>query len=445
MSLKRRVLLALISVLTLFVVAQALLAYLSLDDQEDELADVFVLAEARALAQRVARGEVRGPAGTALLEGGTQLSAWLVDTAGRSIPEPLPQHLQGLADGPHRPGRPNRHLHVVVLPTVDGRLFVQYDAEQNEAKVREFGFYMLGLGVLCVVLGGALSWRVAAWLVGPIERLTARLSDWAPVARRGEATHTNTAVEEEGRLLAAFDRVQDRFERVIAHEREFVANVGHELRTSLAALRTDLEMLAVNVSAPEADRVRRAISAVDAMAGVLDTARAMSRRQPAEAQRVAVSRCVDDAWASVLGRDGTDTMHFDNQVLPGTTVNADRHALLTILRNLIRNAIEHAAPTRCVVRQSARGVEVIDDGVGIAPEDLPFVFERYYRGRLVDAAGQTGEGDRGLGLAIARQLADLNGWTLTVSMASQADPALARGTCFTLDFHRAVEGTSTKL
>jgi signal transduction histidine kinase len=445
MNLKRRVTLALVSVVTLFVAAQGVLAYLSLDDQEDELADAFVLAEARALAQRATRGELRGPAGIAFLEAGTDLSAWLVDAAGNAMPQPLPAHLAGLADGPHRPGRPNRHLHVIVLPTAEGRLFVQYDAERNEAKVHDFGAYLLGLGALCIALGAALSWRVAAWLVGPIERLTARLSDWAPADGRGGISRSDPSGEEESRLLAAFDRVQDRFEQAIADEREFVANVSHEIRTPLAALRTDLEMLASTAGVTQAERLRRAVAAVDTMAGALDAARAMSRRRRAEPQTVDVARCVDDAWASVQSRAATEGVRLVNEVAPGRSVEADRHALLTILRNLMRNALEHATPTRCVVRLDARGIAVIDDGAGIAAADLPFVFERYYRGRRVDSTGQPTDGERGLGLAIARQLADLNGWTLTVGPAPQADPGFAQGTCFTLAFHRADDAASTKL
>jgi signal transduction histidine kinase len=126
---------------------------------------------------------------------------------------------------------------------------------------------------------------------------------------------------------------------------------------------------------------------------------------------------VDDAWLSLGAYPGIGQLEFVNAVPPDTVVNVDRHALLTILRNLIRNAIEHAAPARCVVRLTDRGIEVTDNGPGIPAEDLPFVFERYYRGRLADSPGIPAA-DRGIGLAIARQLADLNGWSLTAASAA---------------------------
>lgn len=453
MNLKRRVSFALAAVVTLFVTTQGVLAYLSLQDQEDDLVDELVMSHARAMAQRIERGELRAASGKAILEASANPSVWLLDAEAGAIPGPVPPHLAALADGPHRPDRPSQELHVVVMPTAQGRLFVQYDAEQNEAKVREFGLYLIGLGAVCIALGLVLSWRVAAWVVSPIERLTARLAAWAP---DGDAAPT-AQTDEESRLLGAFNRVQRRFEQAIAHEREFVANVGHEIRTPLAALRTDLEMLSETLAggSSQHQRLQRAVAAVDAVTGSLEAARAMSRRRGAEARPVDLASCVDDAWASVqvggeadgAGEAGAiGTLAFANEIAPGTLVHADRHALLTILRNLIRNAVEHAAPSRCAVRLSERGVEVIDDGSGIAADDLPNVFERYYRGRLLDSPqGGSADGERGIGLAIARQLADVNGWTLTVQPAPRVDAAFAQGTCFILGFSRPDEPPSTKL
>jgi signal transduction histidine kinase len=434
MTLKRRVTLALSALVALFVIVQGVLAYLSLEEQEDDLVDQLVLTEAQALATRAARGELDGERADELLDPGPSLSAWLVRPDGSARPQPLPEYLQPLGDGPHRPGRPERHLHVVVQTTAAGRLYVQYDAEQNEEKVRQFGYYLIGLGAICIAFGIVLSWRVAGWVVAPIERLTVRLADWAP-----EATATDgPGTDEESRLLGAFSRVQGRFERAIAREREFVANVGHEVRTPLAGLRTDLEMLQALTAAdaPQRGRIDRALAAVDSITDALATAASVARREPSNARPVDLARCVDDAWASLESLPGIEQLRFANEVPHASWVRADRHALLTILRNLIRNAVEHAAPARCVVRLTAHGIEVIDDGPGIAAADLPYVFDRYFRGRRVDSPGVPADGERGLGLAIARQVADQNGWALNVEPASFDGTGFGRGTRFVLALQR---------
>lgn len=435
MNLKHRVTLALVAVVTLFVVAQSVLAYLSLEEQEDDLVDQLVLNEARTLAQRLAEGDLR----RSLSEVGDNPAAWLLYPDGRTFPEPIPAHLRSLADGPHRPGRPERDLHAVVMRVPQGRLFVEYDAQQNEAKVHEFGLYLIGLAALCIALGTLLSARVAAWVVGPLERLTARLANWAPA---DGTTPALASSDEESRLLDAFNRVQDRFEHAVAHEREFIANIGHEIRTPLAALRTDLEMLSVSAQGSAQPRLARALAAVDAMTSALEAARAMTQPQRSTAQLIDLAQCVNDAWASVQPPSSTTKLTLHNEIPLEHRVQADRHALLTILRNLMRNALEHASAQRCVLRLTERGIEVLDDGVGIAEEELPNIFERYWRGRLRDTAQEQTPAttERGIGLAIARQLADLNGWRLSAQAASEVDPRFAQGTCFTLQIQK--QGTS---
>ena len=429
LSLQRRVTFALAAIVAIFTVVQASLAFLSLHDQEDAVVDELLLGEARRLATRIERGEIDARSSMDVFNPSANLSSWLVDASGSAAPSELPGYLRGLADGPHRPLQVSRELHVVVMPTSAGRLFVEYDAEQNEAKVRAFGYYLIAGGALCIALGVVIARRLAKIVVAPIERLTTSLSDWAPE----NAIAEHAVSDEETRLLAAFHGVQGRFEQAIAREREFLANVSHEIRTPLAALRTDIELLEISLppDSLQQQRVRRALAMIDAITGSLESARALTHRQHVAAQPVTLARLVDDAWTSLGTEPHRRGLRFENHVPAQAIVNADRHALLTILRNLIRNAAEHASPALCAVRLTADGVEVADDGPGIAANDLPFVFDRYYRARLADAPEQAQRDERGLGLAIARQVADLNGWKLS------ARSEVGRGTCFVLHLNGA--------
>jgi signal transduction histidine kinase len=411
LSLRERVSLALVSLVAVFVFALGTLAVLSLGEQEDDLADEWVLAEARRLAAHAERGDLHNPGNVELFTPTSTLRAWLRAPDGTVRPGPLPGYLEGMGEGIHWRSFATAELHIAVIGTGRGRLYVQYDASANEAKVRRFALYLSLLGLLCVAVAFVVSRRVASVVVGPIERLTGQLSDWAPQA----AVAQTAGSDEEQRLFDAFQRVQGRLERVIAREREFVANVRHEIRTPLTALRTDLELLALaddGADPARAARLQRTLSMVDAVDAALESAHVVSRRGPLLPQPVALASCVDDAWASLQADVGIDGLRFVNTVAADVVVEADRHALLTILRNLIRNSAEHAAPARCVVSYRDDCIEVADDGPGIPAEDLPLVFERYYRGRYNDAAGIEAS-ERGIGLAIARQVADLNGWSLS--------------------------------
>ena len=442
LTLKRRVTLALVALVALFTLMQGGLAVFSLHEQEDELVDELVATEARRLAARL---EAVGPE---LLQGPGSLvlsdhySAWWQGPDGRSLPAPVPPRLAGLQDGPHRDESGAAELHVMVLPAAGGRLFLQFDAEQNEAKVREFGWQVLVLALLFVALAAWLARHLAGLLVAPLGRVTRLLDHWAP----GAATDAVANADEENRLLDAFARVQARWERGLARESESLANLRHEVRTPLTALRTDLEMLLLSLPEdpaaaepgqpphPQRARLQRALTAVDAVASALQTARALDAGQAAPPRPVALADCVADAWASLGDLPAERGLILDNQVPAEAQVLADRHALLTILRNLMRNAAEHAAPARCRVGLSGGGLVVEDDGPGVPADELPFVFERYYRGRLADAPGAEASSERGLGLAIARQVAQMQGWRLS---ASEVHP---QGLCIRLDLTEAPPG-----
>jgi signal transduction histidine kinase len=105
-------------------------------------------------------------------------------------------------------------------------------------------------------------------------------------------------------------------------------------------------------------------------------------------------------------------------------------ALLVVCRNIVRNAIDHATPGSLTIEGDIHSLVFRDDGPGIAPASLPHVFERYHRGhRLDEGAPDAGSPRRGLGLAIARRLCDLQGWGLRAE-----SPLIdGRGTAFIVD------------
>lgn len=421
MSLQRRISWALGTLVALFVIAQGTLAYLSLEDQEDALVDEIVLSEAKRLVARLDSGEIKSVAGVNEIALGANLSAWLlVGDVDRSV---LPARLRDLSPGPHVLERENEVFHAVVAPISLGTLIVQYDAALNEERVHEFGIELLVIGALCIAAGAFLSSMLARLVVAPLHRMTERFARWAPGGLPAGA-----GANEEATLLAAFDRVRSGLEAAATRQREFAGNIAHELRTPLTAARTDLELAALSpqLNGEQHLRIASAMAAIDRAASTLESLHALSAQNAGPSEEVDLHVLIEDAWGSLAHDGEAPSLRFVNEVPKGETIITDRHSLLTILRNLLRNAIEHAGGATCVVRRTAEGLQVADDGPGIAPHDLPFVFERYFRGRLIDSPGQA-TSDRGLGLAIAKQSAEVNGWRLTVESTPQA------GTLFSLN------------
>jgi signal transduction histidine kinase len=276
MILQRRISWALGALVTVFVIAQGVLAYLSLEEQEDALVDEIVLSETKRLVGRLESGELSVSQGVTEIALGANLSAWLLLGNGPDRSQ-LPARLRNLSAGPHLIVEGEKDFHVVVAPIALGTLLVQYDATLNEQRVYQFGMALLIIGALCIGLGIALSNMLARLVVAPLHRLTERFARWAP----GGSTPTSSG-DEEAALLAAFDRVRSGLESAAARQREFAANVAHELRTPLAAARTDIELTALSphLSPDEQARLGRAMATIDAAAGSLESLHALSSQQP---------------------------------------------------------------------------------------------------------------------------------------------------------------------
>jgi signal transduction histidine kinase len=431
-TLTQRVVWALTGTVAMFVSVLVVLAYLTFDQMEDDLVNDILATETDRLIQRIQTGEEVLPA-HGPRELGNTIRAWMRPTD--KINNDIPEALRNLPPGLHLMEPGVETWHVVVADSTKGRVYVLYDATDNEERVFDFGLIVLGLGVICIVAAYGVARKVAHLAIEPIVTLTDRLATWAP----GSPDLAVERNDEAGRLVEAFNRVQNQVDRSLAREREFAANLSHEVRTPLAAIRSDgeLMLLGADVSDDQQTRLTRIVQNVDSVAGALESARAIARDERRAPEDVDLAECLAVAWQGLEAHAEQAGLSLQNEVRAGTIHLLDRYALLTVLRNLIRNAIEHAAPAVLTVRPLADGLEVRDNGKGIRAADLPFVFERYYSVRLRDMKNgvQVGQApaalERGLGLAIAKRVCDMQGWSLTVQSRTE-EPG--RGTGFMLRF-----------
>lgn len=426
--LQRRIAVALTVVVTLFILVQGLLAYRALEQQEDDLVDEVVASEGRRLMDRLAAGRPVLGADGQVTDLSPRFRAWLVRPEAHDLDSGLalgrlPDGIGALSDGAHQRHEGDRVLHYLVAATPGGRLLLEYDASADEAFVYRFGNYLVMTGAFFIALGALGSLQIARIVVAPFRRLAVQMAQWSPSHRPPMVGRS----DEEALLLQAFDGAQRRLEEAHAREREFAENVRHEVRTPLTALRTDAEMLLATQPIDQEGRSRlvRMQSVVDQIAADIESLHHLSRTVPMAPEPVDLGACIDGIWLGLQHLDGFDRIELRNRIEPGERLMVDRLALMTILRNLLRNCIEHASAGRCEVALFEGGVTVSDDGAGIAPDDLPRIFDRHFRRRGVDSpddghADEGGDGvdegdGRGLGLAIARQVAQAQGWQLTAS------------------------------
>ncbi|MFF3849436.1 sensor histidine kinase [Streptomyces sp. NPDC002328] len=271
---------------------------------------------------------------------------------------------------------------------------------------------LIGFPLLLAVVAG-VTWLVTRRALRPVEgirREMAAITASADLARRVPEPDTH---DEVARLARTTNETLTALESAVERQRRFVADASHELRSPIASLRTQLEVGAahpelLDVPGAVADTVRLQ----DLAADLLLLARLDAGERPAET-RVDLAALVREEAAHRTG------VTVDAEPVE---VAGSRGQLGRVLANLLDNARRHArAEVSVSVRRESRRegewavVGVADDGEGVPEADRERVFERFVR---LDAARSRDEGGAGLGLAIARDVAERHGGTLTVRQAT---------------------------
>jgi two-component system, OmpR family, sensor histidine kinase MprB len=308
------------------------------------------------------------------------------------------------------------HLREVVAPLPDplGSVIVARSLHDVDAQLGRLRLILLLVslgGVGAAALAGAL---VSRTTLAPVRRLTAAAER---IARTGDPSER---VPEGGRgelarLGASFNTMLGALEESLETQRRFVADASHELRTPLTSLQTNIDVL--RREAPlEPDARRRLLADLhresqemrSLIGGLLELARGEEGRR--DRDRCQLDEVVEAAVERARARFPEIVWRAD---LEPTVVDGYPDRLERAVWNLLENAGKWSGDGGSV-EVSLRGGElrVRDHGPGIAPEDRPLVFDRFYR----SAAARSMPGS-GLGLAIVREVAEAHGGTVTADEA----------------------------
>ncbi len=284
---------------------------------------------------------------------------------------------------------------------------------ETDAVVNDMGIALLVTALVGVLVAVVLGFIVARAALRPVRRLTTAVEDVAQTHDLSRRVETTTGNDEVGRLAGSFNTMLAELDESQRAQRRLAADASHELRTPLTSLRTNIEVLVrnENLDATDRDRLVRDVNAqiveVSALiGGMMEIARGDEPidDEIAEVQLdQLVAGAVEEAsfhWPGV--RFATD--------LTPCVVRGSGSRIQRAVSNLLDNAGKWSPTGGSVeVAVGTREVSVRDHGPGIAPEDVPFVFDRFWR-----AGSARGTPGSGLGLAIVRQVADQHGATVTV-------------------------------
>lgn len=283
---------------------------------------------------------------------------------------------------------------------------------------------MFRSGVLVGTFSMLLALLVALWLAGSITRPVEDLTRASERVARGEydvrvPVHRD---DEIGHLAATFNTMSHEVGEARRRQRDFVANVSHDLRTPLTSVRGYAGALVDGTAHTEAQR-RQAAQAIDEAAArmtalvntLLDLARLEGHHAELQLLPTAVDEVLQAATANARPLANQRQVSIQQVGERGLAVQADASWLARALGNLVENAV-HYSPAGGIVRIAVedRGawvaIAVQDHGPGILAADLPHVFERFYRGDKARPAGGSG-----LGLAIAREILEAHGGDVAIS------------------------------
>jgi two-component system sensor histidine kinase MprB len=280
---------------------------------------------------------------------------------------------------------------------------------------------LLVIGAGGIVLAAALGILVARTALTPIARFTRRTEAVAAGADPSQRLEV-TGRDELARLAGTFNRTLDELERSVDSQRNLVADASHELRTPIATLRANLQLLRDEARLSQADRdaLREdMISDLDELTGLVGDVVELARgRQPSgDLGEIRV----DLVAADLIGRAGRRAPGLTfNAALEPTLVRGEGDRIGRAITNLLDNARKWS-PADGVVEVELRGgtLTVRDHGPGFHEEDLPYVFDRFHRAK--DARGKPGSG---LGLAIVRQAAEAHGGVAAAANAEAGGAVL---------------------
>ncbi len=306
-------------------------------------------------------------------------------------------------------GHPPYRVVAVQVPGLNQRAFVLAQSlGPTNRTLHNLGVVLWAVGALGVI-GAALAGNaIARSGLRPVAELTGAAEQ---IARTGRLEPIPVVGNDEiARLSQAFNAMLGALAQSQERQRRLVGDAGHELRTPLTSIRTNLDLLVQadqrgGLSAENRAELMADVRAqMDELAALIGDLTELARDMPAARafERVEFLNVVEDAITRVRRR--APGVHWDASLMP-FPVLGDEQLLGRAVTNLLDNAAKYSPPDgRVTVRLVDGTLTVTDSGPGIAPADLPHVFERFYRS--TEARSRPGSG---LGLAIVKHAAELHG------------------------------------
>ena len=303
-----------------------------------------------------------------------------------------------------------------------GGIYVDVNHEFLSAESHGFLNALLYITVIGGMLTVGVAILLAAWLSKRITAPVTALTEATQAIAQGDTTRLPVTTSDElGRMSAAFNRMTSTLEIQRDLRRRLINDVSHELNTPLSVIQLEAKGLRDGLQTPESasDHI---IKEVDRLRGLVTDLDWLAETDQGELRLTLEATSIYELLTAEVGRwqpqSQARQVELSLQVsgnLPD--IDIDRMRMSQALGNVLSNAINctqaggHIVLRAWLESGDALAISVIDNGIGIPAEDLPHVFDRFYR---TDQSRSRGIGGTGLGLAITQAIVEAHGGTVTV-------------------------------
>jgi signal transduction histidine kinase len=320
---------------------------------------------------------------------------------------------RGLESGVHHVQTAGGAYKAAIRKEDDLWAFLIYDVSENQRIKQLLLISLIGVVALFSIFSFMLGATAARRVMKPVTDLAARL-DTLSEEGKPERLSVHFADDEVGQLAVALDSYADRLHELVERDREFNADVSHELRSPLTVITGATELL---LAQPDLDAKVRT-----RLLRIARAARQSADITTALLHLVRAEQGIDrDSAAHDVGKIVNEVVHLYEPLVGSkelllrveeqdrVNVIAPEAVVAVTVGNLIGNAMRYTNEGEVVITIGNGRVTVEDTGPGIPEEDLDHVFERHYRGQNIAGKGA------GLGLAIVKRLCELYGWSIEFS------------------------------
>ena len=315
------------------------------------------------------------------------------------------------------------NLRTLYSDTATWRTMLQEERAESLNKLRNYSILGTGMVLVVGIIGGYL---LASRMLRPVDRVSSLASRISDTNLKERIRHSGPD-DEIKRLADTFDGMLGRLEHSFELQKQFIQDASHELRTPLAIAQTNIEVLEMEENATKEDYQQLVELLKMSMERINDVSNSLlvlseGTVLPNQMVRVDMKTLLNEVYEETEVKVRTAGLQYDwYPCEDALSVRGDAMRIKQAVINLLDNAVKYNTAGGVVKMKAWREdelaiIEVSDTGIGIAPVDLPHIFDRFFR---VDKSRSRERGGSGLGLTIVKKIVEDHGGTVSVQSANE--------------------------